>query len=81
MSKTWGAVVWARPLSGARGVEKCLHLYVIEIMALSALSRLYPKPHLFAPPKISVNTKNDKTKGKLFKFFFIIIILFAKQQD
>lgn len=84
MSKTRGAVVWARPLSGARGVEKCLHLYAIEIMTLSALSRLYPKPHLFAPKEISVNTKNDKTKGKLFKFFFFFNVIFfflAKQRD
>lgn len=80
MSKTRGAVVWARPLSGARGVEKCLHLYVIEIMTLSALSRLYPKPHLFAPKEISVNTKNDKTKGKLFKFFFFFIVIFFSRK-
>lgn len=37
MSKTWEADVWARPLSGARGVEKCLYFCV------SALRMLYIK--------------------------------------
>lgn len=83
MSKTWEAGEWARPLSGAKGVEKCLYLHQAGYILKQHLcvKTMCIHSSVFSFSEISLSTLILQNNRKMVKALLLCPHYFGKQQN